>query len=377
MANSASENSRKWVGELQAVHVSEIPQKIQDVQDRLHQSIVRQCRQAITGDPDKRVRDNMDDKNVQTIIKEVDAWAFAMGVFLTMLVEYLALSKPEYLAPFTYSLMPILLIHRFFSYKEAKFHYFLIDFCYFLNLSTWMQILMCPNDDYSEECEIWFKSNFVMSICPISFAIIGWNCSLVFHSVDKVTSFMVHVLPGLICHLMRFDTRLQVAGLAQKNLGSLTLKEQFFYPLIFYVVWQLFQLFIQFTVIEKDQSLVTSLRYLAKDHKNPMTKFFTKLALFLGFIKHEEKASPYQVSIILMFTLFQFGYMVVLMIPTKLMFDYEFISAFYLIFIITYGIWLGASYYIQIFSQRYNSKFLTASNNNINNSLNNSSDKSD
>ena len=60
----------------------------------------------------RRVRDNMDDKNVQTIIKEVDAWAFAMGVFLTMLVEYLALSKPEYLAPFTYSLMPILLIHR-------------------------------------------------------------------------------------------------------------------------------------------------------------------------------------------------------------------------------------------------------------------------
>ena len=53
MANLASENSRKWVGELQAVHVSEIPQKIQDVQDRLHQSIVRQCRQAITGDPDK------------------------------------------------------------------------------------------------------------------------------------------------------------------------------------------------------------------------------------------------------------------------------------------------------------------------------------
>ena len=94
--------------------------------------------------------------------------------------------------------MTIYLFYRFFSYKEAKFHYFLIDFCYFLNLSTWMQILVCPNDDYSEECEIWFKSNFVMSICPISFAIIGWNCSLVFHSVDKVTSFMVHVLPGKI-----------------------------------------------------------------------------------------------------------------------------------------------------------------------------------
>jgi hypothetical protein len=71
-----------------------------------------------------------------------------------------------------------------------------------------MQILVCPNDDYSEECEIWFKSNFVMSICPISFAIIGWNCSLVFHSVDKVTSFMVHVLPGKI----KLYTNLQIVS---------------------------------------------------------------------------------------------------------------------------------------------------------------------
>ena len=65
------------------------------------------------------------------------------------------------------------------------------------------------------------------------------------------------------------------------------------------------------------------------------------------------------------------------MIPTVLMYSYEFISALYLIFIITYGIWLGGSYYIQIFSQRYNSKFLTASNNNIDNSIDNSNDKSD
>ena len=73
-----------------------------------------------------------------------------------------------------------------------------------------MQILVCPNDDYSEECEIWFKSNFVMSICPISFAIIGWNCSLVFHSVDKVTSFMVHVLPGKIKLLHTYQTKISL-----------------------------------------------------------------------------------------------------------------------------------------------------------------------
>ena len=53
MTSFASQNSRKWVGELKAVQPSEIPQKIKDIQDRLHKSILRQCRQAITGDPDK------------------------------------------------------------------------------------------------------------------------------------------------------------------------------------------------------------------------------------------------------------------------------------------------------------------------------------
>ena len=46
-------NGLAWVGQLQTVHPSEIPQRIKDVQDRLHKSIVRQWRTAITGDPER------------------------------------------------------------------------------------------------------------------------------------------------------------------------------------------------------------------------------------------------------------------------------------------------------------------------------------
>ena len=81
---------------------------------------------------------------------------------------------------------------------------------------------------------------------------------------------------------MIWDTRLQDAGLAAKNMNPLTFKEQFYYPLIFYLAWQLFYFYIQFTIIEKDRSLVTSLRWLAKDHKNPMSHYGTKLAIYLG-----------------------------------------------------------------------------------------------
>jgi len=359
MAESVSENSLTWVGQLQRVHASEIPHRIKEVQERLHKSITRQWRQAITGDPDKRVRDNMDDKHVQTMVKQVDAISFALGVFLTMLVEYIVLVKPEYLAPFTYILMPLLFIHRFYSYTAINEQFFMIDFCYFLNISTWLQTMACPCETYSEECEIWFKTNFVLAMGPISFAIITWQNSLVFHSLDKVTSFALHIMPGLMCYLYRWDTRLQDAGLAPQSMSPLTLKEQFVYPMTFYLAWQLFYTCVQFTVIEKDRTLVTSLRHLAKDHKNPSTKFGTKMAVRLGFINEGETLDPYKLSIILMFQLFQFLYMTVFLISARLKFNYQFLNAFYLIFVTFTAVWNGGSYYIQIFSQRYNNKFIT------------------
>ena len=81
---------------------------------------------------------------------------------------------------------------------------------------------------------------------------------------------------------MRWNTNLQDAGLAAKHMNPLTLQEQFVYPMTFYFAWQLFYSYIQFTIIEKDKTLVTSLRHLAKDHKNPSTKMGTKLAVRLG-----------------------------------------------------------------------------------------------
>jgi len=379
MADSIAQNGLTWAGQLQSVHLSEIPHRIQDVQERLHKSLLRQWRQTITGDPDKRIRDSMDEKAVQTMVKQVDALSFAMGVFLTMLVEYIVLVKPQYLAPFAYWLMPTLFIHRFYTYTAIKEQFFMIDFCYFLNLSTYLQTMLCPNDNYSQECEVWFKTNFVLSMGPISFAIVAWQNSLVFHSIDKVTSFALHIMPPLICYVLRWDTRLQEAGLAAKHMSPMTLQEQFVYPMTFYLAWQLFYLYIQFTIIEKDKTLITSLRHLSRDHKNPSTKMGTKLAVKLGFIEEGEMLDPYKFSIIMMFTLFQFFYMTICLIGTRLIFNYEFINALSLILITSMAVWNGGSYYIQIFSQRYNTKFIheKAQNNASSQDSNNSEDKSD
>ena len=46
-------NPLNWVGSLTDVHPSDIPVKIKDIQDRLHRSLLRQWRQAITGDSER------------------------------------------------------------------------------------------------------------------------------------------------------------------------------------------------------------------------------------------------------------------------------------------------------------------------------------
>ena len=55
----------------------------------------------------------------------------------------------EYLGEFFLMLIfftMLILLFRFYSYSQIKEQFFMIDFCYFLNLSTYLQTMLCPND---------------------------------------------------------------------------------------------------------------------------------------------------------------------------------------------------------------------------------------
>ena len=101
--------------------------------------------------------------------------------------------------------------------------------------------------------------------------------------------------------------------------------------------------------------------------------------LLSGIIKHGEPLDPYKFPIIMMFASFQFVYMVICLIPTWFMFNFEFINVTYLALVILAAIFNGGSYYIQIFSQRYNAKFIAKTNDAIKNNNESavSTDKSD
>lgn len=89
-------------------------------------------------------------------------------------------------------LMPI----RFYTYYKTKNHYFLADFCYFVNMLCLLFIWIFP---YSYSL---FQSCFAFTFGTLCFAVITWRNSLVIHSIDKTTSCFIHIIPPCVMYVI-------------------------------------------------------------------------------------------------------------------------------------------------------------------------------
>jgi len=252
----------------------------QDAEGVIKTTWKRQWRKAMSGDPEKRVRDHMSSPEVQKRIKLYDTASFTLGVVMVFFAEYLFLVHPRAVPLFYLFTFSLLIILRYFMYHAVKYHYFLIDFCYFLNASTALQSLVCSDISDEGTCSTWLKANFMLSHGPISMAILAWQNSLVFHSLDKMTSFFIHIMPTLLNYIIRWNI---IPGSVQEDVSlSLSLWSALLVPCLGYMLWQVGYLYIQKTVIDHDPELVTSYRYMIQATKNPMYNIVKDLCQFIG-----------------------------------------------------------------------------------------------
>jgi uncharacterized membrane protein len=77
----------------------------------------------------------------------------------------------------------------------------------------------------------------------------------------------------------------------------------------------------------------------------------------LGFLQEGETLDPFCKKTTLLFAAFQLIYVIICLIPVPLFFYNQVVNEVFILILILIGIWNGGSYYIQIFSQRYNDKF--------------------
>ena len=184
---------------------------------------------------------------------------------------------------------------------------------------------------------------------PLMFAIIVWKNSLVFHSLDKLTSFFLHAFPPITVHLLRWGL---IPSPYHYPDTSVSITDVFSFPIGLYISWQMGYWFITEILLRRqlseDKDLVTSIRWLSMDKKNGFRNLCIKMLVRLGVAEPGEELDPDSLKTKVVFAVLQFLYTLITILPTSFLYSSYRLSCVYLVFIFGWGTWNGASYYIEV-----------------------------
>ncbi|KAF4678253.1 hypothetical protein FOZ60_016886 [Perkinsus olseni] len=133
-------------------------------------------------------------------VRQKDKRSFFIGVcdfaFTSMLIAGAPSIYPIYYTIKFIVLMPL----RFITYYKRKWQFYMLDFCYFGNVLVIYYYWFMP---YSYTL---FMITYALVTGPLAWAVLVFRNSLVFHSVDKITSCFIHLGPLFMVTLLRWRT---------------------------------------------------------------------------------------------------------------------------------------------------------------------------
>ncbi|KAF9699120.1 hypothetical protein EKO04_003235 [Ascochyta lentis] len=298
----------------------------------------------------RRVRKSVDRLNTRfndsltvTAREKASFIAAVMNIFVS---GYLVGLHPNYF-PHWYTaqllwFMPI----RYYTYHKKGYHYFLADLCYFVNILAVLSIWVFPHS----------KRLFIATYCLImgnnAIAIIMWRNSLVFHSMDKVVSLFIHIMPCVtlhcIVHLLSPEYQKEhypaIYNIRYSDPSSphhYSLPQMMMWATLPYAFWQLTYHFL-ITVRRRDKIAAgrpTSFTWLRKSYaKTWIGKVVLSLPDFL-----QEPA----------FMGIQYSYAVLTMLPAPIWFWYRWASGIFLTVVFIWSVYNGATFYIDVFGNQF------------------------
>lgn len=186
---------------------------------------------------------------------------------------YLLGARPQDV-PYVYCVFYVIFVPlRWIYYRFKKWHYYLLDFCYYANSIFLIDLLLYPKN------EKLFMVCFSFAEGPLAWALIVWRCSLVFSSLDKIVSVLIHLLPGIVFFTIRWWNPTTFAamhpeGTAQRVSWPYVEDKSYLWiwlfviPLVAYTLWQVLYFLIVNVLrrqrLLRDPEVMTSYRELSK-----------------------------------------------------------------------------------------------------------------
>eukprot|EP00892_Ulva_mutabilis_P003493 jgi/Ulvmu1/1515/UM011_0245.1 len=131
-------------------------------------------------------------------VKLRDKLTFASGVMLALISAFwLGFSPSTFYKLYSIKALFLFML-RFFLYKKSRMHYYLMDFCYYANLFLVVQVWL-----FNDVCAM-EKIMFSFAMGPLAWSILAFRNSMIFHSLDQMTSLFLHVFPPLVAWAIRW-----------------------------------------------------------------------------------------------------------------------------------------------------------------------------
>ena len=323
-----------------------------------HLRLRSKFRKAITGDELKRVRDHVQEQ--PDYVKLLDKIAFTLGLLNILACEYFLVKLPTYFWLWYSLIIPLLILTRIFHFKSLGWQYFLLDFCYFVQLCVFLNLYVFTSS------LVFFKICFIYANGPLTWAVVVWRNSLVFHDYDKITSVYIHFLPCALYYAGRWHGHNPLTFLqGSATTESIPLYEKlclndYILASIGYIFWQLLYFgkteIVDKTKLDARPELLTSLRWMSSDKKNSFAKFVLGICRKAGFMRFNEHFDCFSTKTKIIFMGAQFLYSMMTFIPTIFLYNSQKCHIAFLIFIFCTSAFNGASFYIEVFSKVYQLK---------------------
>ncbi|EXJ86378.1 hypothetical protein A1O3_03329 [Capronia epimyces CBS 606.96] len=272
--------------------------------------------------------------------------SFISAVLNVFLSGYLIGAAPEYFYYWFTAQLAYFMPIRFITYRRKGYQYFLADLCYFVNLLCLLSIWVFPRSKRL------FISTYCLAYGNNAVAVAMWRNSLVFHSLDKVTSLFIHVMPPAVLHCMvhltpeeflrvRFPAVHDIKYSPPGSPEHYKLSAMLGWATIPYAVWQLFYHF--FITVRRREQIAggrpTSFTWLRKSYSKT----------WIGKVVLSLPPNLQEVA----FMLIQYSYALLTIIPCPIWFWYRWASATFLMSVFTWSVWNGAVYYMDVFGKRF------------------------
>lgn len=253
----------------------------------------------------------------------------------------------------------VLLLDRFHKYTKKHQQLYLLEFCYICNYITFLYTLICLIRMYVPEWAPYFtfmsayeakffQVIFAWSVGVLAMATVCFRNSIVFHSADHTTILAVHISPNLAVYGMKwyfkdldatFPSLFRI-GCDTNTCGSASLVDLIVTPAVLYLLfWTIpysFYMFVWRKKLIEEQKLIHMYSFMETSSlwKSLEEKYFHGYARLAYMTMHFVACTSTYIFAYLSWHSFWF-------------------HTVYLLVILEAAIWNGATYYFEVFADRY------------------------